>query len=154
MQQFDFSDPDMPNSERATSIVPQQALFLMNSPMVVDIARKIVARKEFSSASDDAQRVAALYSIIFQRTPRSEETKFALAYMADLQRTLANAPAVVQAPAAPARRGAANPEGGRAAVRNQGETVERPPSPPGSNTRKRSSSRTSSSTSTDTLGTM
>ena len=127
MQQFDFSDPDMPNSKRAASIVPQQALFLMNSPMVVDIARKIVARKEFASASDDAQRMAALYSIIFQRAPRLEETKFALAYMSDLQRILATAPAAVPTAPASTRRGGNNPEGGRAAVRNQGEKVERRP---------------------------
>ena len=36
MSQFDFSDPDMPNSKRSTSIVPQQALFLMNNSMAVD----------------------------------------------------------------------------------------------------------------------
>ena len=40
MAHFDFSDPDMPNSKRTTTIVPQQALFLMNSPMAVDVARK------------------------------------------------------------------------------------------------------------------
>ena len=34
MSHFDFSNPDMPNSKRSTTIVPQQALFLMNSPMV------------------------------------------------------------------------------------------------------------------------
>ena len=50
MQNFDFSDPDMPNSKRTTTIVPQQALFLMNSPMAVDVARSVVARKEVAGA--------------------------------------------------------------------------------------------------------
>ena len=35
MSQFDFADPDMANSARTTTIVPQQALFFMNSPMAV-----------------------------------------------------------------------------------------------------------------------
>src|SRR4030095_10673714 len=46
MSHFDFSDPDMPNSKRASTIVPQQALFLMNSPMSADVARAVVARAD------------------------------------------------------------------------------------------------------------
>src|SRR5207244_4011402 len=37
MEQFDFADPDMANSKRTATIVPQQALFFMNSPMSVDV---------------------------------------------------------------------------------------------------------------------
>ena len=44
MQNFDFSNPDMPNSSRTSTIVPQQALFLMNSPMAIDVARRVTAR--------------------------------------------------------------------------------------------------------------
>ena len=127
MQQFDFSDPDMPNSKRATTVVPQQALFFLNSPMVVDIARKMVARQEFASATDDPGRIAALYSIVFQRAPRIEETKLGLAYVDDVKRTLANGPAVVPTPQ-PRRRGANNnPSDGRSAIQNQGEKVDRRP---------------------------
>jgi hypothetical protein len=127
MQQFDFSDPDMPNSKRATSIVPQQALYFMNSPMVVDVARKMVARKEFTEAKDDGSRIAALYDIIFQRTPRFEETKIGLAYVEKLQRKISASPAAGPSPE-PKRRGGAGPENGRTAVQNQGERVERRPS--------------------------
>jgi hypothetical protein len=125
MQEFDFSDPDMPNSHRATTVVPQQALFLMNSPMVVDIARKIVERKEFAAATDDASRVAALYGIVFQRAPRADEGKLGLAYVDNLKRTPA-APVVAQT-AVPTRRAASNPDGGRGAIQNQGEKVDRRP---------------------------
>jgi hypothetical protein len=127
MQQFDFSDPDMPNSKCATSIVPQQALFLMNSPMAVDVARRMIARKEFAATSDDTGRIAALYSIIFQRAPRLEETKLGLAYVDDLKRTIANAPAVAQAAQPRPRSGNNNPVDGRAPVRNQGDKVDRRP---------------------------
>src|SRR5204863_587657 len=35
MAHFDFSNPDAPHSKRSTTIVPQHALFLMNSPMPI-----------------------------------------------------------------------------------------------------------------------
>src|SRR5213075_3272000 len=53
MAQFDFADPDTANSRRATTIVPQQALFFMNSPIAVDVARKVTSRREFLEARDD-----------------------------------------------------------------------------------------------------
>ena len=53
MQQFDFSDPDRPNSHRTSTIVPQQALFFMNSPMAVDVARRVTSRPEFLASTSD-----------------------------------------------------------------------------------------------------
>jgi hypothetical protein len=77
MAQFDFADPDMANSMRTTTVVPQQALFFMNSPMAVDAARKVTARPEFVKAKDDVARVTALYEVLFQRKPRPEEFRIA-----------------------------------------------------------------------------
>ncbi|MDQ3441043.1 MAG: DUF1549 and DUF1553 domain-containing protein, partial [Planctomycetota bacterium] len=77
MSQFDFADPDMANSQRTTTVVPQQALFFMNSPMSVDAARKVTARPEFVKAKDDVGRVTALYEVLFQRRPRPEEFRLA-----------------------------------------------------------------------------
>ena len=73
MAHFDFSDPDMPNSKRTTTIVPQQALFLMNSPMAVDVARRVVDRPEFKRADNDLRRIFAIYRIMFQRQPGPKE---------------------------------------------------------------------------------
>jgi len=75
MQHFDFSMPDMPNSKRTTTIVPQQALYLMNSPMAVDVARSVVAR--VADRRDALQRVIAIYQLLFQRQPKPDEVKFA-----------------------------------------------------------------------------
>ncbi len=86
MTNFDFSDPDMPNSKRPTTIVPQQALFLMNSSMSVDIARKIVARPEVTGRSDPRGRVIAIYTIIFQRPPLPAEIPVALSFIAAEER--------------------------------------------------------------------
>jgi hypothetical protein len=81
LDQFDFADPDMANSKRTATIVPQQALFFMNSPMAVDVARKVTSRPEFLAAKDDAARVAALYEVLLQRAPRPEEVALALEFV-------------------------------------------------------------------------
>ena len=57
--------------------MPQQALFFMNSPMSADVARRVVTRPEFVSATDDNGRVSALYHELFQRDPRSVEVQLA-----------------------------------------------------------------------------
>ena len=75
MAHFDFSKPEMANSKRTTTIVPQQALFLMNSPFTVDVVRRIVNRPEFTSelANANAQIVLALYRSISKKVPDREE---------------------------------------------------------------------------------
>ena len=77
MSQFDYSDPTFVNSARTSTVVPQQALFFMNSAMAVDVARQVVAREEVAEAKDHAARVRALYSIVFQREPKPEEIALA-----------------------------------------------------------------------------
>jgi hypothetical protein len=83
MGHFDFSDPDMTNSKRTTTVVPQQALFLMNSPMAVDVARRVVARPEFKGATTDQHRIFALYNILFQRQPKPAELTAAMKYLVE-----------------------------------------------------------------------
>jgi len=75
--QFDFSDPDMPNSRRNSTIVPQQALFFMNNPLSVEVARAVVARPEVANAINDDARITTMYRIMFQRTPKSDEARMA-----------------------------------------------------------------------------
>ena len=81
MQYFDFSDPDMPNSKRTSTIVPQQALFFMNSPMAVDVTRRIVARPEVAGSSDALARLFAIYRILYQRPPSSAEIQLAYQFV-------------------------------------------------------------------------
>ena len=47
----------------------------MNSPMVVDIARRTVARPEMNNARNEIDRIMMLYRILFQRTPNQDEIK-------------------------------------------------------------------------------
>ena len=84
MSLFDFSDPDMPNTKRATTVVPQQALFLMNSPMAVDVARGVIKRSEFQRElkdGNDIRRVQMLYTIMFQRMPAPKEIELGINFV-------------------------------------------------------------------------
>ena len=79
--QFDFPNPNVPSGKRYVSIVPQQSLFMMNSPLVIETARKLVHRPEFLDVSSDELRIASLYFAIYQRDPSPEETKLCLQYV-------------------------------------------------------------------------
>src|ERR1043166_9546691 len=63
---FDFANPDMPSGKRHDTTVPQQALFFMNSPLVIEQARRLVARAEFQACQDDTARIRFLYERIYQ----------------------------------------------------------------------------------------
>ncbi|HEX8910845.1 MAG TPA: PSD1 and planctomycete cytochrome C domain-containing protein, partial [Humisphaera sp.] len=133
MQQFDFADADMVNSRRTSTIVPQQALFFMNSPMSVDVARKVVSRPEFGNAKDDAGRVKALYEVLFQRAPKAAEIDLAKQFIETAQ---ANAPEVASAKSLKQGAATAKPKrieaqigkgNAKSAIRNSGEMVDRKP---------------------------
>ena len=79
---FDFASPDMPTGKRYQTAVPQQALFLMNSPLVIEQAKNIVARDDFKGLPDDAARVRFLYELLLQRPPTVEELKLGREFVA------------------------------------------------------------------------
>lgn len=83
LTQFDFPNPDTPTGKRHDTTVPQQALFLMNSPLVVETARKLTHRAGFLALDDDESRVTSLYLAIFQREPTAEEVALAVDYVRD-----------------------------------------------------------------------
>jgi hypothetical protein len=81
LTQFDFPNPDTPTGKRFDTTVPQQALFLMNSPLVVETARKLTHRASFGALNRDEERVISLYQAIFQREPTPEEIRLAIGYV-------------------------------------------------------------------------
>lgn len=81
LTQFNFPNPSVPTGRRFLTQVPQQQLFLMNSPLVIETARKLVHSPEFQSQTSDELRVATLYLAVFQRPPTPEETGLCLRYV-------------------------------------------------------------------------
>jgi cytochrome c553 len=81
LTQFNFPNPSVPTGKRFLTQVPQQQLFLMNSPLVIETARKLVHSPDFLSQTTDELRVATLYLSVFQRPPTPEETRLCLSYV-------------------------------------------------------------------------
>ncbi len=79
--QFDFANPDISTSKRYQTIVPQQALFMMNSPLVIEQARNIVVREDFENLSAPDARIRLLYSLIYQRMPTDSEIRLGLQFI-------------------------------------------------------------------------
>jgi hypothetical protein len=79
--QFDFPNPGVPSGRRYLTDAPQQSLFMMNSPMVIETARKLTQRPEFTELSSDDERVASLFEAVFQRLPTPQETAMCLRYI-------------------------------------------------------------------------
>ncbi len=77
LSQFDYADPDMANSKRGSTIVPQQALFFMNNPLSVEVARSVAARPDVVKAFSEDARINAMFMAIFQRRATSNEIRAA-----------------------------------------------------------------------------
>ncbi len=73
LRAFDFASPDQSAERRPNTTVPQQALFLMNSPFVIEQAKAVVARQEIAQAAEAPARVTALYQLLFTRNPTDLE---------------------------------------------------------------------------------
>jgi len=84
---FDFANPDTTSPQRFSTTVPQQALYMLNSPFVTQQARQFVARAEFKAQPDDAGRLKALYRLAYQRDPAPDEIEIAVKFLKD-QRTV------------------------------------------------------------------
>ena len=74
---FDYPNPDVSSAGRFATTVPQQALFMLNSPFVQEQARSVIKRTELSAAKSDADKVRALYRVLYQRQPDAVELKLA-----------------------------------------------------------------------------
>ena len=78
---FDFANPNMTQGVRFNSTVPQQALFLMNSPFVAELARNMIDRADIKNKIDESQKIQALYETAFQRKPTKIEEKLGMRFL-------------------------------------------------------------------------
>ncbi len=70
---FDFASPDQSADKRPRTTVPQQALFSMNSPFMIEQAKALAVRAEIAAESEPAKRVAALSRAVLLREPTLDE---------------------------------------------------------------------------------
>jgi hypothetical protein len=70
---FDYPNPDATSPERPQTTVPQQALFFMNHPLVIEAAKGLLARSDVARESDPGAKIARMYLVAFGRQPTAEE---------------------------------------------------------------------------------
>jgi hypothetical protein len=78
---FDFASPDLSSERRPRTTVPQQALFGMNSPLVISQAKALAALPEVAAATDLESRISALYRRVLARAPDAAECDAALRFL-------------------------------------------------------------------------
>ncbi len=76
---FDVANPDATSPGRPETTVAQQALYLLNSPFVMEQAQHLAART--AGISDAATRVTELYRLALARSPDPSELQLALAFV-------------------------------------------------------------------------
>jgi hypothetical protein len=63
--------------------VPQQALFMMNSPFVIEQVKNLLARKDFPKDGIDEDKVRFIFRAAFQRPPTAQELVLARNFLSD-----------------------------------------------------------------------
>ena len=71
LRAFDIANPDTAVHVRPVTLVPQQGLVMLNSPIVIDAAKKVAER--LPKESSTRVRIEQLWRIVFARRPRREE---------------------------------------------------------------------------------
>ncbi len=88
-QLFDYPDPAVPSSDRATTTVAPQALFLMNSDWAMKVCDALAESLLKEAGVDDAARVRKLYRKAYGREATDAEAARALALAGDIERVMA-----------------------------------------------------------------
>ena len=80
---FDFPDPNVTSSGRAESIVPTQALYLMNNNFVAEQAARMAV--EMSGKGDDQQQIQWAFLISYGRQATVQEVQSSLKYIKQIE---------------------------------------------------------------------
>jgi hypothetical protein len=80
LTQFDYPDANVHSEKRAVTTTPTQKLFMLNSPFVLDRAFSL-AEALAQANPRDAERVVAIYDLLFSRVPSLEELRLALYFL-------------------------------------------------------------------------
>ena len=78
---FDFANPDGHSAQRIATTVPQQALFLMNSPFMQKQAGTLATKLPVSGSTPDAETLKALYRRTLLREPKTDELDLAQRFL-------------------------------------------------------------------------
>jgi len=80
---FDFPSPDATAAQRDLTTIPQQGLFLLNHPLVLECARGALKRADIRNESDPARRILLLHRLVLGRPPTAEEIRLAQSFLGE-----------------------------------------------------------------------
>ena len=80
---FDFANPDNHSPQRFVTTVPQQALFLMNSPFMQKQSSTLAARLPVTGSTPDSETIKTLYHRALQRDPKTDELDLAQRFLSE-----------------------------------------------------------------------
>jgi hypothetical protein len=83
---FDFANPDLSMGQRFETTVPQQALFLLNSAFLQNLADSTAKLPSIASAAPGEERVKALFVQVLKRQPQPQEIEAALAMVRSFEK--------------------------------------------------------------------
>jgi mono/diheme cytochrome c family protein len=83
LRTFDFPSPDATSPQRDITTIPQQALFLMNNPFVIESARQLLLRPEIAAEKDLAGKLDRFYRLLYGRAPTAEDIAMATQFLAE-----------------------------------------------------------------------
>lgn len=78
---FDFAGPDTHNPKRLETITPQQSLFLMNHPFVLEQCERLAGRLRQQYAYPSDSWVQAVYRQVLAREASDEEVQLAMEFL-------------------------------------------------------------------------
>ena len=82
---FDYTDPSISLESRPSTVVAQQSLFMMNSPMVASQAERLASRLLVDESMDDEERIVEAYEICFARPAEAAEVDRALTFVRSIE---------------------------------------------------------------------
>ncbi len=80
---FDFANPDAHSPQRFVTTVPQQTLFLMNSPFMRQQATQLSTKLPVAGSTPDSKTIEALYQRVLLRKPKVDEMELAQRFLTD-----------------------------------------------------------------------
>ena len=79
---FDLPTPDTSSPQRPETIVPQQALYGLNSPFIQEISAATASRVLSTGPKTSREQIVRLYRTVLSRSPTASETSLAETYLA------------------------------------------------------------------------
>jgi mono/diheme cytochrome c family protein len=81
LRTFDVASPDSSTPQRHETTVPQQAMFMMNSPFLKEQAQGLAGRPDLKPNSRTSERINAIHRLLFGRPASAEEIALGTKYL-------------------------------------------------------------------------